>query len=288
MAREQKRLRRNSSQFIQQFSDSLQSGSTRRTGCCQNEIKKMRINQLSVSWQVTIRHENDVTHSYFQFNSLKFNSACFTGMNDDRLFAPKLHKSKLAGLNNKHLFQIYWEGVHVSVCVCDCASPPQLFTLLSLCVCVRVWECVCMCVTSRLWTQGGAVRPVLITRPPCAPCWCCCHPDVTVVGVKKAWRCVCVCVWIPGGLVFPLPLRDGSAPVWGTLIWTGPPLCDGTNHSTPRSLKPIIFLFKAGQAREAKRGEDGPCKKLPILSLEHGKNGLLARNRLMLNDPLRL
>lgn len=184
------------------------------------------------------------------------------------------------------------ERVCMWVCVCDCASPPQLFTLLSLCVCVRVWECVCMCVTSRLWTQGGAVRPVLITRPPCAPCWCCCHPDVTVVGVKKAWRCVCeymcVCVWIPGGLVFPLPLRDGSAPVWGTLIWTGPPLCDGTNHSTPRSLKPIIFLFKAGRAREAKRGEDGPCKKLPILSLEHGKNGLLARNRLMLNDPLRL
>lgn len=246
----------------------------------------MRINQLSVSWQVTIRHENDVTHSYFQFNSLKFNSACFTGMNDDRLFAPKLHKSELVGLNNKHLFQIYWEGVHVSVCVWLCVTTSAIHTPFTLCVCASVRVCVSLPAFEHkvgLWDL----------------CW---SPDLLVRRVGAAvilmsrwleWRrrdgvCVCVCVWIPGGLVFPLPLRDGSAPVWGTLIWTGPPLCDGTNHSTPRSLKPIIFLFKAGRAREAKRGEDGPCKKLPILSLEHGKNGLLARNRLMLNDPLRL
>lgn len=206
MAREQKRLRRNSSQFIQQFSDSLQSGSTRRTGCCQNEIKKMRINQLSVSWQVTIRHENDVTHSYFQFNSLKFNSACFTGMNDDRLFAPKLHKSKLVGLNNKHLFQIYWEGVHVSVCVWLCVTTSAIHTPFTLCVCASVRVCVYVCHFPPLNTRWGCEtcadhQTSLCTVLVLLSSWC--HGGWSEEGVT-----VCVCVRLDSwGSCFPSPAQ---------------------------------------------------------------------------------
>lgn len=270
MAREQKRLRKNSSQFIQQFSDSLQSGSTRRTGCCQNEIKKMRINQLSVSWQVTIRHENDVTHSYFQFNSLKFNSACFTGMNDDRLFAPKLHKSKLAGLNNKHLFQIYWEGVHVSVCVCDCASPPQPFTLLSLCVCVRVWECVCH-------------FPPLNTRWGCETCadhqtslctvlvllssWC--HGGWSEEGVTV---CVCVCVFGFLGVLFSLS-RSGMAALPSEGHWFGQDRHSVTGQTTARQghSNPSSFYSKQDGLGRRSVGRTGRVKSFPYCPLSMEK-----------------
>lgn len=72
--------------------------------------------------------------------------------------------------------------------------------------------CVCMCVTSCLWTQGGAVRPALITRPPTLmfliSSWCCCHLNVTVVKWRRCDRvgrlCVCMCVCVFLRVLFSL------------------------------------------------------------------------------------
>ena len=221
---------------------------------------------MLVSWQVTIRHENDVTHSYFQFNSLKFNSACFAGMNDDRLSAPKLHKSKLVGLNNKHLFQIYWESVHVSVCVI------VLYHLSYS----HSFHFVCVCVSLPVFEHKVGLWDL---------CW---SPDLLVHRVGAAvilmsrwleWRrrdgvCVCVCVCVFGflGVLFSL-FCSGMAALPSEGHWFGQDRHSVTRQTTARQghSNPSSFYSKQDRLGRRSVGGTGCVKSFPYCPLSMEK-----------------
>lgn len=92
-----------------------------------------------------------------------------------------------------------------------------------------------------LWTEGGAVRSALIAGP-VRRCMLFLNVVILISQCQEDEGVTALCVFegIPVGLVFPLSFKDGSTRVWQTLIWMG------LQHT--RSLKPIIFIFRAGRA----------------------------------------
>lgn len=123
--------------------------------------------------------------------------------------------------------------------------------------------CVCVCVTS-LWTQGGAVRPVVISRLTLSLCtfslcWCSCHLNIRI---EEMWCClwddVCVCLCMSEdseAVLFSLA-HSGMAELESERHWFGLDCCSVTRQTTARKVTQTHHLYSKQEGSAVKHGED--------------------------------